>query len=116
MHHYHLPASVCGIYVLTRAGSVAYVGRSVNIYSRLGDHARRKAGGYDELIVFKVTPSLVDVTEKNMIATFRPPLNEIQYKADFTRPCATQEIQGLLWSRYRVRPSTPTARLSDARR
>lgn len=119
MKHYHLPASASGIYVLTRAGRVVYIGRSVNIYARLGAHAKHKMGSFDELIFFEIPAALIARTEKNLIATFRPELNEVQYRADMARPCSASAIQAALRSEYGVlppstAPATPT-RTADIR-
>jgi hypothetical protein len=104
MRHYHLPASVSGICVLTRAGRAVYIGRSLNVYARLGSHAHLKRGGFDELIVFDVEDHLIDTTEKNLIAMFRPALNEVHYAAVSAPPCAAMAIRTLLQSEYGVQP------------
>lgn len=105
MKHYHLPSSVCGVYILTKLYRVAYIGRSVNIYARLGAHLADKAQDFEECLVFPIAESMVNITERNLIAMFRPPLNALINRHDSSGRCYSKEIAEVLREKYLVIPA-----------
>ena len=75
-----LPTHSTGIYALVWAGKIAYIGQSVNIFSRLADH-RRRLDRWRRGRVMKVTDS---------------PL--IQFDRVFVRFCPKEELDTLEWA------------------
>jgi hypothetical protein len=67
----------CGVYVLLRGEELLYVGASLNVLSRIGDHVRKRDRGYgigfDRVLVrFCEDPKRV---EARLIAELSPPFN-----------------------------------------
>lgn len=63
----------CGIYFLMRAGTVAYVGSSKNLYARVGSHSQSKRFDYVRWI--KVKEKKLYGVERDWILSLKPPLN-----------------------------------------
>lgn len=62
-----------GVYLLLRAGSVLYVGKSAKVRSRAGAHMRTK--GFDRALYLPLEPERLKCIEDGLIAMWRPPLN-----------------------------------------
>ena len=63
-----------GVYFLIKAGKIVYVGKSLDVWRRLKDHAERKKG-FDAFCWQPCSPQKLDELEGLCIAKFRPPLN-----------------------------------------
>lgn len=69
---FNLPHSISGVYFLVDGDHVAYVGQSVNIQARLGQHQDKK---YDRVAYIPCRPAMLDALESLYIHYLQPPLN-----------------------------------------
>lgn len=65
----------CGVYVLLNRKTVVYVGQSINVFSRLGEHHRNKI--FDSYYVFPCAVEELDAKEAKLIRMFRPLYNTV---------------------------------------
>jgi hypothetical protein len=65
-------AFACGVYFLIKSGRVVYVGQSVNVHARLGQH---KEKDFDSYAYVPCQPQALDCMESLYIHALRPPLN-----------------------------------------
>lgn len=63
-----------GVYLLKKAGEVVYVGQTVNVKKRLGEH-RRRGVDFDSFEVIETPMEALKRTESEYILKHRPPLN-----------------------------------------
>lgn len=61
------------VYCLMNDETVVYVGQTVNLFSRVGDHAKSKI--FDRVFWFKCRAQDVDFIEKALIKYYKPPKN-----------------------------------------
>ena len=69
--------NLCGIYFLMSGDKCVYIGQSINVYKRLGEHQVivGKRGKFDNVRFLQVLTSNRDMIERYIIDYFRPPLN-----------------------------------------
>lgn len=94
-HDFGLPLSPSGVYTLVLRGVVVYVGKSLNVYARVGQHIwamkRNKAGkrpyknkaeyppiDFDEVKVKWVPVHFLDREELALIQRYRPEFNTLE--------------------------------------
>lgn len=63
----------CGVYFLVFEGRIVYVGQSLNVLARIGQHADKKK--FDAVAIMPCAPRHLDVIESLYIHMLRPPLN-----------------------------------------
>lgn len=63
----------CGIYFLCKQGKVVYIGQSVNIHSRVGQHCEDKE--FDAVFLFQCPQAHLNELERTFIRELQPPLN-----------------------------------------
>jgi len=79
------------VYFLCKDDRVVYVGKSVNIQSRLQQHLKEKE--FDKVYYIRVSPSQLDTVESALIAMLRPVLNKTnQSLCDNRRLIASQML------------------------
>ena len=65
---------ICGVYFLFQGETLQYIGQSVNILARCGDHSRQ-GKPFDSFTFVRCKPEQLDVLERSCIRMFKPPLN-----------------------------------------
>lgn len=65
---------ICGVYFLFQGETLQYIGQSVNILARCGDHFRQ-GKPFDSFTFVRCKPEQLDVLERSCIRMFKPPLN-----------------------------------------
>jgi hypothetical protein len=63
-----------GIYILMKADSVIYVGKTSNLFARIAQHQADK--DFDSVQFIRCDESLLDLYERELIATLNPSLNK----------------------------------------
>lgn len=68
-----------GVYLLLDGDRVAYVGQSVNVPGRIGDHVNKRGGAFQRAVYLRLRPDrrTLDATESALIQALRPPLNKL---------------------------------------
>lgn len=66
---------ICGVYFLMSEGHVVYVGKSVNIYGRIGGHWFEKRIEFDQCFYVRCASDVLDALEQAMIYRFQPEYN-----------------------------------------
>ena len=72
------PIEACtaaGVYLLLLASEVIYVGKSLNVLRRLGQHAAKRAIEFDAYHVIHCAPSDITDIERKLIARHQPKHN-----------------------------------------
>lgn len=64
---------VCGVYFLIKGDEIIYVGQSINIHQRIGDHAKSK--DFDTFTYAECNKNDLSVMEAKYITKFKPKLN-----------------------------------------
>ena len=67
-----------GVYVLRWQGRVMYVGQSIEVFSRLGQHSRRIM--YDEVFFVRCEKGELNSIEQELIDKLKPELNLLRVK------------------------------------
>ena len=68
--------SISGIYFIVRKNKIVYIGKSVNIFSRLNsEHKYLSFHKYDYIRFIQCKKSLIDRYEKRWILKFKPEFN-----------------------------------------
>lgn len=67
-----------GVYLLKDKGDIVYVGKSINIISRIKDHKREKLKRFDSYSIIKCETSELDNIEAQMIWHYQP-VHNIDY-------------------------------------
>jgi hypothetical protein len=65
-----------GVYFLISRGFIVYVGKSVNVASRVGQHLMDDAKQFDSIKVLSLPESDLEAVEKFLIYKFKPELNK----------------------------------------
>lgn len=91
------PKTGCGVYFLFDDDNVVYVGQSVEIAARIGQHAKTK--GFDSYAWIAVPEELLDAVEQFYITTLQPPLNKINQRQTTERIFFTERVVSSLTSR-----------------
>jgi hypothetical protein len=63
-------SALAGVYFLIRDGEIIYVGQSVNVHNRVGDHVRYRM--FDRVYILPCDPANLLETEAKYIHKFRP--------------------------------------------
>lgn len=69
-----LPRTICGIYFLIKEGEVVYVGQTINMFLRIGEHASSEKD-YDEVVCVPVNEDELSFYENEYIASLKPKYN-----------------------------------------
>lgn len=77
-----------GVYFLVSDGKIVYVGQSVNVYSRLQNHADKK---FDSFTIIQCKKEHLDMLESLYIHMFKPPMNGHE-----TSNCAPLNLEKIL--------------------
>ena len=88
----------CGVYFLRKAGSIVYVGQSVNVYSRVAQHERDK--DFDTVTFVPCQPEQLDDLEGFYIRLLCPPLNG--YSSDKNKGKDNGAPKSKLWDASRT--------------
>ena len=72
---------ICGVYFLFQGPTLQYIGQSVNIIARCGDHVR-DGKEFDSFTFVRCRRDQLDVLERSCIRLFKPPLNGSKMYAD----------------------------------
>ena len=70
-----------GVYFLLSRGEIVYVGQSVDMRRRIGQHFSDYSKRFDAVRFFPCKPEQLIAWEKRCIRAFRPPLNNCTYSA-----------------------------------
>lgn len=68
----------CGVYFLINDGRIVYVGKSINIAARIGQHASEKE--FDSFAFILCGLDELDETERAYISAMKPPMNRAGVK------------------------------------
>jgi hypothetical protein len=68
-----------GVYFLYHDKVLQYIGQSVNVYSRLNQHAEGGEFVFNKIYFLPCHVDVLDKTEKEMIRHFTPPFNKQKY-------------------------------------
>jgi len=79
-----------GVYFLIRHFEVVYVGQSINVFGRIGQHAASKE--FDSFSFIPAHPLELDVLESLYIHTLHPPLNAKRNSGHSAAPLRLDEI------------------------
>ena len=77
-----LDAKAVGVYFLIREASVVYVGQTVNLLARLGQHATAKAGQFDAVLWMPCPEESLLAVERWWITHLHPSLNTVEWEHD----------------------------------
>ena len=72
----------CGVYFLLLEGEIVYIGRSVNIYSRVSTHLYEKTKVFDEVKFIECDKKHLEELEYTCINKFKPRLNKVGGRFD----------------------------------
>ena len=65
----------CGIYALMGEGELLYIGRSINIATRIENHKKDKI--FDSILSWGLPGEFQDYAERILLNAFKPPLNKV---------------------------------------
>lgn len=74
------PGLLCGVYFLFDKGELVYIGKSVNIFSRVADHCKKGTGyrkQFNEFSWMEVPEEALYEVESMLILKYRPRLNSM---------------------------------------
>src|SRR5262249_16818161 len=69
----------CGVYILVNEGTVVYVGKSKNLWSRIGSHMKGESKMKFDRLLFKFCPEAdLEALESRLYWSYLPKHNKIQ--------------------------------------
>lgn len=90
-----------GVYFLCAKGQVVYVGQSVNVTNRVGQHFGNKT--FDAAFFMRLPASDLDFVEGEFIRALEPKYNFGKQSGNLVAP------SGIVWDERRAQPNDPTA-------
>lgn len=87
---------ICGVYFLLKGDVIVYVGQSVSIMTRLGEHKRDVGKDFDRVFVIECPAGNMTRMERMYIDKFKPIHNTQMHPIDADAPLWSENIRSLL--------------------
>jgi DNA-binding CsgD family transcriptional regulator len=104
---------ITGIYFLFREGKLQYIGKGIDVHTRIFAHQKSKKI-FDDVYCIHVESSALETIERELIRYFRPPLNiadnpdkfkkQRKQKTKIKKPPRVEVIKDRVYSNRKVRP------------